>query len=255
MADPPAAAPAAAIRKAPYRLIVDDAHPDLSSPVSSSVVYVNPGKADELDFFRGQTVVLKGKCRSTTVAILLVDDGIDIQKVGMEQVIRRNLRVNPGSIISIHDCTDCPFCTRVSVLPYKDTVENFHGDLFELLLKPYFAETTRPIRKGDNFTVGEVEFKVLAVEPGEYGLVIDKTEIFFDGEPIERDDDAHRLEGYDDVGQWISVSISKKGSSNCSVSKKRFNTAFFCHMFSFADLGRPTTGPSATSAQLSGTSL
>lgn len=32
-----------------------------------------------------------------------------------------------------------------------------------------------------------VEFKIVAVEPGEYGTVTDKTLVFDEGEPIQRE--------------------------------------------------------------------
>ena len=47
----------------------------------------------------------------------------------------------------------------------------------------------------------EVEFKVVKVEPGEFCIVGPDTEIFYEGEPIDREDE-ERLDGvgYDDIG-------------------------------------------------------
>jgi transitional endoplasmic reticulum ATPase len=188
-------------KKAPYRLIVDDVPPDLDD---NSPIYLNPLKLEELHFFRGQTVHLTGKCRKDTIAICLCDDRIDFNKIAMNRVIRKNLRVNTTDIISVHDCMDCPFLTRVSVVPFKDSIEGWSGDLFDLLLKPYFSETLRPVRKGDTFIVlgmgREVEFKIVECEPGEYGLVAESTTIYPDGEAVDRADEEKRVAGYDDIG-------------------------------------------------------
>ena len=46
-----------------------------------------------------------------------------------------------------------------------------------------------------------VEFKVVDVEPGEYGIVAPTTTLFDEGEPINRDDENDAEEvGYDDIG-------------------------------------------------------
>ena len=55
-------------------------------------------------------------------------------------------------------------------------------------------------RKGDLFLVRggkkSVQFKVIETEPGEYCVVSPDTEIFFEGDPVRREDEV----GYDDVG-------------------------------------------------------
>lgn len=46
-----------------------------------------------------------------------------------------------------------------------------------------------------------VEFKVIATEEGNYGLVASDTILFNDGDPIERDDENKINDvGYEDVG-------------------------------------------------------
>ena len=106
------------IKKAPYRLIVDEALTD-----DNSIVSMNPEKLDELNLFRGQTVIIKGKRRHDTLAIALSEEDCEIAKIQMNRVIRKNLKVYLGDVVSVHDCQDCPYCTKVSILPYKDTIE------------------------------------------------------------------------------------------------------------------------------------
>ncbi|KAI3826460.1 hypothetical protein L1987_00508 [Smallanthus sonchifolius] len=111
----------------------------------------------------------------------------------MNKVIRTNLRVRLGDVVSVRQCPDVKYGKRIHVLPLDDTIE------------AYFLEAYRPVRKGDHFLVRggmrSVEFKVIETDPGEYCVVAPDTEIFCEGEPIKRDDEDRLDEiGYDDVG-------------------------------------------------------
>lgn len=56
-------------------------------------------KMDELQLFRGDTVMMKGKKRRETVCIVLSDDTCSDEKVRMNRVVRNNLRVRLGDVI------------------------------------------------------------------------------------------------------------------------------------------------------------
>ena len=187
-------------KKAPNRLIVDDAVND-----DNSVVALNLETMEKLELFRGDTVLVKGKKRKDTVCIVLADETCEEPKIRMNKVIRKNLRVRLGDVVSIHQCTDVKYGKRIHVLPFDDTIEGVTGNLFDVYLKPYFLEAYRPVRKGDTFLVRggmrAVEFKVVETDPAEYCIVSPDTEIFCEGEPIVREDE-EKLDdvGYDDVG-------------------------------------------------------
>lgn len=66
----------------------------------------------------------------------------------MNKVIRNNLRVRLGDIVSVNQCPDVKYGKRIHVLPIDDTIEGLTGNLFEMYLKPYFLEAYRPVRKG-----------------------------------------------------------------------------------------------------------
>merc|ERR1719399_2587645 len=111
MAEPaaPAAAAAAAPaptkkKRAPNRLVVEEAIND-----DNSVISLAPAKMEELNLFRGDNVLLKGKKRKDTVCIVLADEGLDDQKIRLNKVVRKNLRVRLGDIISVHACGDVPY--------------------------------------------------------------------------------------------------------------------------------------------------
>merc|ERR1719453_1227636 len=199
----PAAAPAggpASQKRSPNRLVVEEAIND-----DNSVISLSQAKMEELNLFRGDNVLLKGKKRKDTVCIVLADEGLDENKVRLNKVVRKNLRVKLGDIISVHACGDVPYGKRVHVLPIDDTIEGITGNLFETYLKPYYLEAYRPARQGDLFLCRggfrPVEFKVVGVEPGEFCIVAPDTTIHCEGEPIKREDE-ERLDdvGYEDLG-------------------------------------------------------
>ncbi|PSR89934.1 Cell division cycle protein like [Actinidia chinensis var. chinensis] len=187
-------------KKSPNRLVVDEAVND-----DNSVVAMHPATMEKLQLFRGDTILIKGKKRKDTVCIALADDTCEEPKIRMNKVVRSNLRVRLGDIVSVHQCPDVKYGKRVHILPLDDTIEGITGDLFDAYLKPYFMEAYRPVRKGDHFLVRggmrSVEFKVIETDPGEYCVVAPDTEIFCEGEPVRRDDEDRLDEiGYDDVG-------------------------------------------------------
>ena len=188
-------------KKKDNTLLVDDAVND-----DNSVIAINSNTMDKLELFRGDTVLVKGKKRKDTVLIVLIDDELDDGTCRVNRVVRNNLRVRLGDLISIHPCPDIKYASRISVLPFADTVEGLSGNLFDVYLKPYFVEAYRPVRKGDYFVVRggmrQVEFKVVDVEPEDYAVVAQDTIIHWEGEPINREDEENNMNevGYDDIG-------------------------------------------------------
>ncbi|KAJ6293618.1 hypothetical protein OIU76_021803 [Salix suchowensis] len=187
-------------KKSPNRLVVDEAIND-----DNSVVAMHPDTMEKLQFFRGDTVLIKGKKRRDTVCIVLADEQCEEPKIRMNKVVRANLRVRLGDVVSVHQCPDVKYGKRVHILPIDDTIEGVTGNLFDAYLKPYFLESYRPVRKDDLFLVRggmrSVEFKVIETDPGEYCVVAPDTEIFCEGEPIKREDEERLNEvGYDGVG-------------------------------------------------------
>ena len=54
---------------------------------------------DELQLFRGDTVLLKGKRRRETVCIVLSDDTVSDDKIRINRCVRTNLRVRLGDVV------------------------------------------------------------------------------------------------------------------------------------------------------------
>merc|ERR1712023_98576 len=160
---------------------------------------------DELQLFRGDTILLKGKKGHDTVCIVLSDEETQDANVRMNKVIRKNLRVRLGDLVTLNSCGDVPYGKRIHVLPLDDTIEGVSGNLFDVYLKPYFLEAYRPVKKGDLFLVRAamhpVEFKVVETDPADCCIVAPDTVIHCEGEPIKREDEERLDEvGYDDVG-------------------------------------------------------
>lgn len=184
----------------PNRLIVEDAIND-----DNSIITLAQGKMDELQLFRADSVIVKGKKRRETVCVVLSDDTCPEDKVRMNRVVRNNLRVRVGDVVLINPCPDIKYGKSITVLPIDDTVEGLTGNLYEAFLKPYFLESYRPVRKGDIFVcrnMRAVEFKVVETDPSPYCVVVPDTIIRCDGEPIKREDEESALNevGYDDIG-------------------------------------------------------
>ncbi|ODN04425.1 Transitional endoplasmic reticulum ATPase TER94 [Orchesella cincta] len=185
----------------PNRLIVEEAPSD-----DNSVVALSQNKMDALDIFRGDTVLLKGKRRRETVCIVLSDEKCPDDRIMMNRVVRNNLRVRLGDVVSIQSCPDVQYGKRVHILPIDDTVEGLTGNLFDVYLKPYFLEAYRPIHKGDVFIarggMRAVEFKVVETDPSPFCIVAPDTVIHCEGDPIKREEEEEALSavGYDDIG-------------------------------------------------------
>lgn len=53
----------------------------------------------------------------------------------MNKVVRSNLRVRLGDVVSVHQCADVKYGKRVHILPVDDTIEGVTGSLFDAYLK------------------------------------------------------------------------------------------------------------------------
>lgn len=92
---------------------------------------------DELNLFRGDNVVLKGKKRRETVCIILSDDNCSNcpnEKILMNKVVRHNLRVRLSDVVTINAAPDISYGKRVHILPIDDTIEGLTGYVFKTLL-------------------------------------------------------------------------------------------------------------------------
>lgn len=149
---------------------------------------------------------MQGKKRKESVAIIVSDESCPNEKVRMNRVVRNNLRIRLGDVVSITPAPNLSYGTRIHVLPIDDTIEGLTGNLFDVFLKPYFLEAYRPLHKGDIFTVQAamrtVEFKVVETEPAPACIVSPDTMIHYEGDPIKREEEEESMNdiGYDDLG-------------------------------------------------------
>ena len=66
---------------------------------------------------------------------MLADDTCEEPKIRMNKVVRKNLRVRLGDVVSVHQCPDVKYGKRVHILPFDDTIEGITGNLFDAFLK------------------------------------------------------------------------------------------------------------------------
>jgi len=210
MAEPEAVQEVPRKKRSVNRLVVDDVSEVVAQDGDNSCILLSNEKMEELDLFRGDSVLVRGKRKRETVCIAIANDNTETGKVRMNKVIRKNLKVKLGDVVSIHAVSgEIKYGKRIHVLPFADTVEGITGNLFDTYLKPYFAESYRPVKKDDCFLVRggfrPVEFKVIAVEvensEDEVCIVSPDTIVHCDGEPIKREDEESADDvGYDDIG-------------------------------------------------------
>jgi transitional endoplasmic reticulum ATPase len=81
---------------------------------------------------------IQGKKRKDTICIVLADESCEEPKVCMNKVVRQNLRVRLGDVVSVHQCQDVKYGKRVHILPIDDTVEGITGNIFDAFLKRKF---------------------------------------------------------------------------------------------------------------------
>jgi len=98
-------------KKKPNSLIVTDAKND-----DNSVIALSEKTMETLQLFRGDTVLVKGKKRKDTVLIVLADDELDDGSARINRVIRHNLRVKHGDIITVHPCPDIKYVSLYLVI-------------------------------------------------------------------------------------------------------------------------------------------
>jgi transitional endoplasmic reticulum ATPase len=137
--------------------------------------------------------------------VALIDNKLDEGKIRINKTVRKNLRVRLGDVVQIKAAGEVPNLTKIHVLPLEDTIEGITGDLTKTFLIPYFKDAYRPVKKGDLFVVRgsfkPVEFKIVATEPKDFGIVAPSTMLYTEGDPINREDE-EKLDdvGYDDIG-------------------------------------------------------
>jgi Cell division protein 48 (CDC48), N-terminal domain len=75
----------------------------------NSIIALSNNTMETLQLFRGDTVLVKGKKRKDTVLIVLADDDLDDGSARINRVVRHNLRVKHGDVISVHPCPDIKY--------------------------------------------------------------------------------------------------------------------------------------------------
>lgn len=171
----------------------------------NSVISLSSKRMEELEFFKGDTVLLKGKKNHSVVCVAISDDAMEDNSIRINKGVRKNLRVKLGDFIYITQFDNIKPAKKITVLPLEDTMEGLTGNIFEVYIKPYFLDAYRPVTKGDLFLIHKaiksVEFKIVEIEPDEYGLVTPDTIINCEGNPIKREDEENPNDiGYDDIG-------------------------------------------------------
>ena len=85
----------------------------------NSIIALSNNTMETLQLFRGDTVLVKGKKRKDTVLIVLADDELDDGSARLNRVVRHNLRVKHGDIVTVHPCPDIKYVSLVDHMGLK----------------------------------------------------------------------------------------------------------------------------------------
>ncbi|KAE8965628.1 hypothetical protein PR001_g28590 [Phytophthora rubi] len=147
----------------------------------------------------GDVLLLTGGGRKT-VAVAHLDESDQAQSgtARLSTIMRRNLHLDINDDVTVTSLGDDVSNGKfIRVLPIDDTVDEVRIDenLFDNYLRPYFAGAFRPVHVGDLFLVTslvdgdpDVEFVVVETDPKPYCVVGPKTDIFYNGPPMSRQD-------------------------------------------------------------------
>lgn len=192
---------------------------------SQGIVTISSSKMKSLNLFDGDTVLLKGKRNTKTVATIIENNSLspqgeeDMESIGMNQNTMKNLKLKLSDSVVLQPFADIKFGKSVYILPFEDSLPkgDEEVDLFDDYLVPYFQGKFRTVYAGDSFFItgpqGRIQFLVVDVETvdakgkaeddsNKACIVVDETVIEYEGEPIEKSDDYDDLtsSGYDAIG-------------------------------------------------------
>lgn len=77
-----------------------------ASTDDNSVVGLSQNTLKALQIYPGDTVLVRGKKRRDTILIALQDESLQDWRAGVNRVVRQNLHVSHGDLVSIHRCPD-----------------------------------------------------------------------------------------------------------------------------------------------------
>ena len=107
-------------KERPNRLIVDEAAND-----DNSVVALSQAKMDELELFRGDSVLLKGKKRKETVCIVLSDDTVSTDRIRMNRLVFINMSLYLRKCLMLRIIQTYYFSTLGVLKWFEDLFDQF----------------------------------------------------------------------------------------------------------------------------------
>lgn len=96
----------------------------------NSIIALSNNTMEALQLFRGDTVLVKGKKRRDTVLIVLADDDLDDGSARINRVVRHNLRVKHGDIITVHPCPDIKYVSATWLMTPGWMLTPFLGEAY-----------------------------------------------------------------------------------------------------------------------------
>jgi len=85
----------------------------------------------------GETVLVQGKKKHSTICLALTNDEMGNELIRMNKCVRKNISVKLGEKVIIKT-VNAPNLTKIEVRPFDDSIEGVTGDIKATYLIPYF---------------------------------------------------------------------------------------------------------------------
>ena len=173
---------------------VDDASPNRLKVKNaihndSSFIGLSSEKMSELQMSRGDIVFVKGNKHHETLGKVVSHELCPNDCLNITRVLQKNIGVRAGDLVLIRSCRDIKYGKRIHVKPINYNNEKNRVNLYEVYLRPYFADGSRPICKDDTFVVSAegrtMEFHVVKTDPSPYCIVSLDTKIVCEGQTLQ----------------------------------------------------------------------
>ena len=139
---------------------------------NNSIVTLSESNMKVLKLSHGDFVMIKNpKNQKETICSVSADETCKRNTIRINRCIRKNLSLNHGDNILIQHLPNVPKSSSITIHFIN---QEYHIDLFESCLKPYFTPTNRPIKKGNIYDIDYIkiiEFEIIDCDPTPYCIV------------------------------------------------------------------------------------
>jgi len=118
--------------------------------MDSSLIWVSESTLNALNFFKGDTVLIKTENNTETIAIILTDNDMTDSEVKMNRIIRENLCISETAMVTL-EAFSAEYLLSIEVATYASTAIGISKEDIAISIKSHFQDSYRAIKRGDVF--------------------------------------------------------------------------------------------------------